>query len=552
MWRRYLEMTALLFAVGCLLLFVRDVYSEDTALGAATATPTSGCEPEWSVVSSPNVPGANYLNGVAVVSANDVWAVGDYINGSFINQTLMEHWNGTAWSVVPSPNRTRYNYLNGVSVVSANDVWAVGYYSGPSVDQTLVEHWNGTSWSVVPSPNVPWGDNELWGVSVVSANDVWAVGNYDNGSAFQTLIEHWDGIAWSVVPSPNVGTGHNRLNGVTAVSANDVWAVGTNGYTLIEHWDGIAWSVVPSPSPNSLNILNGVTAVSANDVWAVGYCVLGGPSYQTLMEHWNGTSWSVVPSPSPGTRYNYLNGVAAVSSNDVWAVGYYVNGSFPDYETLVEHWNGTSWSVIPSPDPGTGYNYLNGIAAVSANDVWAVGYYNNSSNTAQTLVELYTSPCATSTSIINGHLTWQGISQPDITNTYVTGTLALCNATTPVTYTFTTDSSGNFTITTNLPDGTYHWLTKGGRHVSSSSPTDGARLFISGGHATQEFGTQRGGDTNSDNLANAIDFNTLKTQFALSAGQYSADFDYTGIVTALDFNMLKRDFNTPQHNLLCP
>src|SRR5207249_1193026 len=127
---------------------------------------------------------------------------------------------------------------------------------------------------------------------------------------------------------------------------------------------------------------------------------------------------------------------------------------------------------------------LNGVAAVSANDMWAVGYYQNGISSTQTLVEHYTSPCATPTptttptpaSIISGHLTWQGIPQPDIRNTYVTGTLALCNATAPLTYTFTTDSTGNFTVTTNLPDGTYHWYTKGGRHISNSSPTDGPHL----------------------------------------------------------------------------
>src|SRR5207249_4049787 len=187
-------------------------------------------------------------------------------------------------------------------------------------------------------------------------------------------------------------------------------------------------------------------------------------------------------------------------------VGSYGEGSFG--RTLVEHWDGSSWSVVSSPNIDR-RDYLREVAAVSANDVWAVGNYLNFSGTVRylTLVEHYTSPCVTPTptSIINGHLTWQGITQPDITNTLVTGTLALCNATAPVTYTFSTDSSGNFTVTTNLPDGTYHWYTKGGRHVSSNSPTDGAHLVISGGHATQEFGTQRGGDTNADNITNVLD-----------------------------------------------
>ena len=94
------------------------------------------------------------------------------------------------------------------------------------------------------------------------------------------------------------------------------------------------------------------------------------------MEHWNGTAWSVVPSPSPGTDGNYLNGVAAVSANDVWAVGYYASvAGMPDADRALER---HSWvSGPPSPNPGTGTNgILNGVAAVSANDVWAVGFTN--------------------------------------------------------------------------------------------------------------------------------------------------------------------------------
>src|SRR5206468_9107024 len=89
--------------------------------------------------------------------------------------------------------------------------------------------------------------------------------------------------------------------------------------------------------------------------------------------------WEVVSSPNVGTSDNQLRGVAAVSANDVWAVGDYSNGT-GHQQTLVEHWNGTAWSVVPSPNVGTGHNVLNGVAAVSANDVWAVGTYETFPN----------------------------------------------------------------------------------------------------------------------------------------------------------------------------
>src|SRR5207244_228061 len=75
----------------------------------------------------------NALKGVAVVSANDVWAVGEYSSAPCCigpNQTLVEHWDGAQWRVVstPSPGTARFY---GVVAVGANDVWAVGeYYDG--------------------------------------------------------------------------------------------------------------------------------------------------------------------------------------------------------------------------------------------------------------------------------------------------------------------------------------------------------------------------------------------------------------------------------------
>jgi len=101
------------------------------------------------------------------------------------------------------------------------------------------------------------------------------------------------------------------------------------------------WSVVPSPNSNVVpNGLSAVATVSANDVWAVGSSGSQRSGGQTLIEHWDGAHWQIVKSPSPGSRYNTLYGVTAVSVTNVWAVGYYVNASQVT-QTLIEHWNGT-------------------------------------------------------------------------------------------------------------------------------------------------------------------------------------------------------------------
>ena len=94
----------------------------------------------------------------------------------------------------------------------------------------------------------------------------------------------------------------------------------------------------------------------------------------TLVEHWDGTAWSVAPSPDPGGSGNFLSAVSAVSPSAIWAVGEYQIGGLS--KTLIVRWNGTRWNKVASPSPGTD-NYLTGVWAVSAKDVWAVGYYNN-------------------------------------------------------------------------------------------------------------------------------------------------------------------------------
>ncbi len=180
------------------------------------------------------------------------------------------------------------------------------------------------------------------------------------------------------------------LNGITAVSTTDIWAVGqfsnASGVfqTLIEHWNGHTWRVVSSPNASTHNnFLNGVTAVSTSDIWAVGdFLPAANVPEQTLILHWNGHTWSVVSSPNVGSGFNVLFAAAAVSANDVWAVGEFFSTSTASVQTLIEQWNGSSWSVVSSP--GTGM--LRGVAIVSATDIWSVGSVITS-GVEQTVIE---------------------------------------------------------------------------------------------------------------------------------------------------------------------
>src|SRR5205823_13057673 len=117
-------------------------------------------------------------------------------------------------------------------------------------------------------------------------------------------------------------------------------------------------------------------AGSGNDLWAVGYYGPIGNVAQTLAMHWNGSAWSIVPTPNVGTQTNELFGVSG-SGNDVWAVGIYwtVDGGYNVQRTLTLHWDGSAWSVVPSPNPGFWADLLLAVRG-SGNDVWAVGSYS--------------------------------------------------------------------------------------------------------------------------------------------------------------------------------
>jgi len=94
----------------------------------------------------------------------------------------------------------------------------------------------------------------------------------------------------------------------------------------------------------------------------------------TLAERWNGTSWQHVKSPNVGTHPTF-SAVAAVSAQDVWAVGNH-GSSTAVFQTLTEQWNGSQWSVVKSPSPGSFSSQLLAVAAISATNVWAVGAAN--------------------------------------------------------------------------------------------------------------------------------------------------------------------------------
>jgi len=362
----------------------------------------------WKPVASPDLSGAP-LNAVAAISAKDLWAVGgSHYSGAPV---VAEHWSGSTWSTVPVPlpSASGFNMLSGVSGTSASDVWAVG----TSANETLIEHWDGQAWTRVPSPSAPANVDArsyLTGVVAISPTNAWAVGSYEYcvsgrfcgvGSIppLPALVLHWNGTQWQYAPAGALtkyaypdGSLDAELSAVDAVSPHHIWAVGTGALpqaytptTLVGHWDGNGGNTIqPSGSSSDAGSwLSGVTALTATQAWAVGghYKTQNAPA-KPLVERWNGHAWRAVQLtgvtlPRSPHSYQSLHAAAAISAKDVWAVGeagYYANPNAPVVKTLIEHWDGRHWTAVPAQDPTPVYA-LYGVAAVSANDVWAVGSY---------------------------------------------------------------------------------------------------------------------------------------------------------------------------------
>lgn len=312
----------------------------------------------WEMVPVP-VPSGSALYGVAVVGADDVWAVGSFYDDTEQQlRALILRWSGNAWQAVPNPDVADENdALYGVAVVSADDIWAVGMHA-KDFAKPLIQHWDGSAWSIVPAPEVGTGNAVLYDLSVVSANDIWAVGPWNTRLGTFVYALHWDGTEWAFAESHVEGT----LTGVSALASDDVWTVGNDhSQALVRHWDGSAWSTISSAQVDgNFASLRGVVAIGADDVWSVGLRQNVSEKTLSLAEHWNGTAWELVPSPNDRRLKlsgSSLEAVTALGTNDVWAAG-----------RLIAHWDGAHWARVAALEAN-----LHDIAAVSAEELWAVG-----------------------------------------------------------------------------------------------------------------------------------------------------------------------------------
>ncbi len=351
----------------------------------------------WSIqlTSNPEGPADPQFTGVSCPIATSCIAVGQYttdVGTSVGTQVpLGEGWDGTSWTQqTPTVDN---NVFSGVSCSTASSCMAVGP-AIPIRDGPVTEAWNGTSWSTPPSP--PYvglgNDGVLSGVSCTGVICM-AVGhayNYNQGPADDAPLGDlwngglWNGSGWTLqtIPVP-AGANTSALSSVSCPTTTDCFAVGYEGLSdpLAENWNGTAWTVQTTPGTGALT---GVSCPTTDLCWAVG------GTGSMVAEEWINSAWTLQSLPAPtGATSTSLTGVSCPSASDCVAVGSYTN-SQSRAMTLAAQWNGTSWSILPTPNPSDSTaSYLSGVSCPSAQTCNAVGYYENTSNVNLTLAEAY-------------------------------------------------------------------------------------------------------------------------------------------------------------------
>jgi len=346
---------------------------------------TPSCDGEWNVMWSPNpASGRDVLESVWADSRTNAWAVGDR-SGS---EPLIEHYTATGWHAVSAPTVETRDDLHGVSGESPTNVWAVGESVLKSgVDQTLIDHYDGTRWTHVASPEAVGGGPRLEAVSAGPNRPAWAVGYAVNIRPMiwgTVILEHKDG-KWIHVHSPNPDY-DNSLYGVRSVSPTLAWAVGDGdedggpSYPLIERWNGTSWSALTIPGLTDMEGgLTAVTTPTASTVLAVGGLSIPGVGAGPAAAYYDGSTWSVSIAPTDTSQVWSASGDG---KGGWWAVG--DDTPVDSTSTSIEHGTGDTFARATSRDPSANQG-LKGVTQ-SSGVSWAVGA-RQAGTAAHTLVE---------------------------------------------------------------------------------------------------------------------------------------------------------------------
>ena len=292
-------------------------------------------------------------------------------------------WHVDAAAVPPGSNPSAL--LRGVSCPSTSSCVAVGSFRSDTVPgAALVERWDGASWTIQNAPDPAGGSSSnLQGVSCASATACEAVGYSFFADGFRPFAERWDGTSWTAQSVPFPAGEEGSLQGVSCASANDCVAVGredtsTGSNAFVVHWDGTSWAIQTALGPPQTAELHGVSCSAATACTAVGDAgaTREGGASATLAERWDGTAWTIQPSPSPAAvGDDELLGASCPSATACTAVGFSSDDVSVTSGPLVERWDASGWTIQATPTVADGAA-LNGVSCASAKACTAVGAGN--------------------------------------------------------------------------------------------------------------------------------------------------------------------------------
>lgn len=305
----------------------------------------------WSIVAGPALSDSfGTLEAIAAVSANDIWAVGQQykLTGTGVTlptrgHVLIEHWDGRSWNLVDAPSAMEgedvINVLQSMAVLSPDDIWAVGETANIALHSqwSLLEHWDGKSWRTVSDASIKGGVSfsSLLTVKVIGNGQVLAGGAKEGSDGlFHAWLERWDGHEWKEVAFDQFGQNNVAVWSLGVLAENDIWAIvqyaAPNGGPANEkllHWDGKNWNAVQMPDwmdNPSVFVLPEVITLATNDVWVIGGATPS-KNVELIVGHWNGKSWQQEHVVNVLTGANAASYFAisdlAVSGGVVWIVG---------------------------------------------------------------------------------------------------------------------------------------------------------------------------------------------------------------------------------------
>lgn len=260
------------------------------------------------------------------------------------------------------------------------------------------------TWSLVPVPDMPGEGDGLDSVSALPDGQVRSVGQLIVPRETPWVVHSAAGSISEAaqIPQPMINDMTMVTNGSSFDSDDDGWVLASvnRAVTVAERWHDNRWTMTPMPLPadpaTTRIFLKGVVSLSATDAWAVGGLTeshagvtAGFHALGAVVEHWDGTAWTIVPNPVGQQEGTTLRGLTVVSPTDIWAAGYQQNGTgVSTFVPLVEHFDGSRWSVVTVP-AGAQPSSFTAISASGENDIWAVGGQTQAGtvNTSVALVE---------------------------------------------------------------------------------------------------------------------------------------------------------------------